>query len=220
MIVQVNGKQVRALLDTGADNNFLNQNMVDRLELNLSNNHSFVKTVNSKVVEAKVSLMPYLRGILIGYCENPCFIQADESLNKQEKEAYSEKGKGNMVLDRRKCVATLETKHVVAESKREVDDLQASKVSCSGPVQFKRKQVGDCSKIGRGLELLVKHEGRMTVENKLGLGSKQVWREFEASLVCGGKQAWQIKNKLGLGENGLGWEIETSLAMWQNRLSG
>ncbi|KAI9157042.1 hypothetical protein LWI28_015976 [Acer negundo] len=51
------------------------------------------------------------------------------------------------------------------------------------------------------------------VENKLGLGSKQAWREFETSLVCRGKQAWQIKNKLGLRANGLGWEIETSLVM-------
>ncbi|KAI9169512.1 hypothetical protein LWI28_013404 [Acer negundo] len=176
VMVQVNRKQVRALLDTGADNNFLNQNMVDRLELNLSNSCSLVKAVNSIAVEvlgvvetnlkvgtwhgvcmvnvvrlddfelilgneffmkAKVNLMPYLRGILIRDCENPCFIQVDESLNKQEKEAYSAKGKGNMALDRGKCVATLETKpSVVAESKREVDDLQASKVSCSGSVQF------------------------------------------------------------------------------------
>ncbi|KAI9193973.1 hypothetical protein LWI28_001930 [Acer negundo] len=190
VMVQVNGKQVRALLDIGADNNFLNQNMVDRLELNLSSSRSLVKAANTKAVEvlgvaktnlkvepwhgtcmvnvvrlddfelilgneffmkANVSLMPYLRGILIGDCENPCFIQVDGSLNKQEKEAYSAKGKGNMALDRGKCVATLETKpNVVAELKREVDDLKASKVSYSGPVQFQRKQVENCSKLGKG----------------------------------------------------------------------
>ncbi|KAK4848463.1 hypothetical protein QYF36_013377 [Acer negundo] len=56
-------------------------------------------------------------------------------------------------------------------------------------------------------------EGTSLIENKLSLGSKQAWREFETSLVCGDKQAWQIKNKLGLRANGLGWEIETSLVV-------
>ncbi|KAK4835329.1 hypothetical protein QYF36_008404 [Acer negundo] len=63
---------------------------------------------------------------------------------------------------------------------------------------------------------ILKDPGRLVdscFENKLGLGSKQAWREFETSLVCRGKQAWQIKNKLGLRANGLGWEIETSLVM-------
>ena len=127
-------------------------------------------------VKAKVSLMPYLRGILIGDGENPCFIQADESLNKQENEAYSAKGKGNKALDRGKCLAALETKSsVVAESKRVVDELQASKASCSGSVQVQRKQEGNCSKLGRGPKQLMKHEGELTVgHNECVVGSRSL----------------------------------------------
>ncbi|KAI9182156.1 hypothetical protein LWI28_022627 [Acer negundo] len=135
---------------------------------------------NEFFMKAKVSLMSYLRGILIRDCENPCFIQVDESLNKQEKEAYSAKGKGNMALDRGKLLVTLETKpSVVVELKREVDDLQASKVSCSGPVQFQRKQAGNCSKLRRGPKQLVEHEGRVTVShNDYVVGSGSLGEEL------------------------------------------
>ncbi|KAL5775973.1 hypothetical protein ACOSP7_013530 [Xanthoceras sorbifolium] len=88
-------------------------------------------------VKAKVSVMPYLRGILIGDGDHPCFIKAMEMLNKQGREASSAREKHNETLGRGQCLAALESKsEVVAESVGLVDELQSSMASSSVPVEF------------------------------------------------------------------------------------
>ncbi|KAL5758924.1 hypothetical protein ACOSP7_021535 [Xanthoceras sorbifolium] len=114
-------------------------------------------------VKAKVSVMSYLRGILIGDGDHPCFIKAMEISNKQGMEASSTRKKHNETLGIGQCLATLESKsEVVAESVGLVDKLQSSMASSSGPVEFQRK-LGDCSRLGRGPKQQMKHEGSVTV---------------------------------------------------------
>ncbi|KAL5829346.1 hypothetical protein ACOSQ3_018814 [Xanthoceras sorbifolium] len=139
--------------------------MVDKLGLNLSKCSKRVKVVNLGAVamlgETKikvslrtwygkcmmnviplddfemVSVMPYLRGILIGDGDHHCFIKANERLNKQGKEASYAERKYNKALERGKCMATLETKSgVVAESVGLVDKMQSSMASSGGPIEF------------------------------------------------------------------------------------
>ncbi|KAL5796751.1 hypothetical protein ACOSQ2_001571 [Xanthoceras sorbifolium] len=114
-------------------------------------------------VKAKVSVVPYLRGILIGDGDHPCFIKAMEMLSKQGKEASSAREKHNETLGRGQCLAALESKsEVVVESVGLVDELQSSMASSSGPVEFQGK-LGDCSRLGREPKQQMKHEGSVTV---------------------------------------------------------
>ncbi|KAL5777339.1 hypothetical protein ACOSP7_010265 [Xanthoceras sorbifolium] len=176
--VLVMGKYVCALLDTGADNNYLAQHMVDRLGLNLSvcskrHGQCMMNVIHlddfemvldiAFIVKAKVSVMPYIRCILIGDGDHPCFIKAIEILNKQGNEASSTRKKHNETLGRGQCLATLESKsRVVAESVNLMDELQSSMASSSGPIEFQRK-LGDCSILGRGPKQQMKHESSVTV---------------------------------------------------------
>ncbi|KAL5843092.1 hypothetical protein ACOSQ3_013695 [Xanthoceras sorbifolium] len=134
---QVNGKYVGALLDVGADSNCLAQHIADRLlklrvgfgtwrgqcMINVIPLDNFEMVLGIEFfVKAKVTGMPYLRGILNRDGDHPCFIKAMEILNKQGREA---------------------------KSVGWVAELQSSMASCSGPVEFQRKLV-NCSKLGLG----------------------------------------------------------------------
>ncbi|KAL5841018.1 hypothetical protein ACOSQ4_013626 [Xanthoceras sorbifolium] len=143
-------------------------------------------------VKAKVSVMPYLQGILIGDGDHPCFIKAMEMLNKQGREASSAREKHNETLGRGQCLAALESKsEVVAESVGLVDELQSSMASSSVPVEFQGK-LGDCSRLGRGPRQQMKHEGSVTVGQmrcKIGssgsLGEGLAHRRQGVSMVGG-----------------------------------
>ncbi|KAL5841566.1 hypothetical protein ACOSQ3_012169 [Xanthoceras sorbifolium] len=143
-------------------------------------------------VKAKVSVVPYLQGILIGDGDYPCFIKAMEMLNKKRKEASSAREKHNETLGRRQCLVALESKSkVVAESVGLVNELQSSMACSSGPIEFQGK-LGNCSRLGRGPKQQMKHEGSVTVgqmQCKIGssgsLGEGMTHRRQRVSMVGG-----------------------------------